>query len=231
MINKTLIHQIHSQIEKGTDTAPFLFLGKNPEILEQQIESIAYELLEKYHIPKNYFYKFTNLDSNIKLKDIKDFVQLWFSQPPYKIQIFFIPNISRFTTGSGNSLLKFFEEPWIHNIIFLSESSQSTILETILSRVQHIDLPSQALSKENLFYQDLIHNYIQQNNNELIAYFFQNKLEKQEYIQFLENLIIYAKKNFVYIKHLWEIQEDIYAITKNNVIAKNIVDKWILTLI
>jgi hypothetical protein len=37
-------------------------------------------------------------------------------------------------------MLKFFEEPDITNIIFLTNASESGILDTILSRVQIIEL-------------------------------------------------------------------------------------------
>jgi len=37
-------------------------------------------------------------------------------------------------------MLKFFEEPDVTNIIFLTNTSESGILDTILSRVQTIDL-------------------------------------------------------------------------------------------
>jgi len=55
----------------------------------------------------------------------------------------------------------------------------------------------------------LIKSYINNESDELLNYFFKNKLEKQDYINFLENLIIYAKKNLVLIVFLEEILEDL----------------------
>jgi len=76
----------------------------------------------------------------------------------------------------------------------------------------------------------LIKSYLKEESNELIAYFFKSKLEKQEYIDFLENLIIYSKNNLTFINYLEEINEDINSIKQNNLNAKYIVDKWILKI-
>jgi hypothetical protein len=76
----------------------------------------------------------------------------------------------------------------------------------------------------------MIRNYINEKNPEILSYYFRNKLEKQDYINFLENLIIYSKENLVFINYLTEIDEDINAIKQNNVNAKYIVDKWLLRL-
>jgi hypothetical protein len=91
----------------------------------------------------------------------------------------------------------------------LSNNSESNVLDTILSRVQIVDLSLNKRNQENTFFQNLINNYINNKNQELISYFFQNKLEKEEYLEFLENLVIYAKKNFCFIDFLNELEEDI----------------------
>ncbi|MDQ7009408.1 MAG: hypothetical protein Q9M94_03905, partial [Candidatus Gracilibacteria bacterium] len=79
-------------------------------------------------------------------------------------------------------------------------------------------------------YFNLLDNYLEKRNSEIFSYFFRNKLEKFEYIEFLQNLILYSKKNFVFIDLLEEINEDINLIKKNNVNAKGIVDKYLLKL-
>ena len=55
-------------------------------------------------------------------------------------------------------------------------------------------------------------------------------IEKEDYILFLENLIIFAKNNIILINFLDEILEDINSIKSNNVNSKFIVDKWILKI-
>jgi len=67
-------------------------------------------------------------------------------------------------------------------------------------------------------------------DSELLSYFFKTKLEKGDYLDFLENLIIYSKKNLVFTDYLDEILEDITVVKTNNVNAKFIVDKWILKI-
>ncbi|MDP3380838.1 MAG: hypothetical protein Q8S84_04915 [bacterium] len=76
----------------------------------------------------------------------------------------------------------------------------------------------------------MIEKYILNKNTEIISYYYRNKLEKQDYIIFLENLIIYSKENLVLINFLNEIDEDINTIKQNNVNAKYIVDKWLLRI-
>jgi hypothetical protein len=49
-------------------------------------------------------------------------------------------------------------------------------------------------------------------------------------LEFLENLIIYAKKNFCFIDLLDELEEDMNWIKQNNLIARFIVDKWIIKI-
>jgi hypothetical protein len=46
-------------------------------------------------------------------------------------------------------------------------------------------------------------------------------------LEFLENLVIYAKKNFCFIDFLNELEEDINWIKQNNLNARFVVDKWI----
>jgi hypothetical protein len=47
----------------------------------------------------------------------------------------------------------------------------------------------------------------------------------------MKTLIDFIKENFIFIDYLEEINDDINMIEKNNVLAKNVVDKWILNII
>jgi hypothetical protein len=87
----------------------------------------------------------------------------------------------------------------------------------------------QSIKKDN-FYTELIHNFVKEKNLELFDYFFRNKLEKEDYIKFLETLILYAKENLMFISMLEEIDDDMNAIKQNNVNPKYIVDKWLLSI-
>ncbi len=135
-----IISKISEKINKGEWVSPFLFTGKNIELVNIKTYEIALELLKKYEIPNAYLYIFKDNFEKIKIKEIKNFIEFSNSKPPYKFQIFFIENISRLTIWASNSLLKFFEEPWKENIIFTTNAWENNILETILSRVQIINL-------------------------------------------------------------------------------------------
>lgn len=230
MINNHTITQIQDIIKGSSWVSPFLFLWSNPESANQQIIAIAKNILEQNNIPLTAFFYFDIPDKNIKIKDIKSFIEPSFSQASHGLQIFFIPDISRFTISSGNSLLKFLEEPSAGNIIFLSNTSESWVLDTILSRCQNISLGRSKQNTADPFFQDIIHHHIHKNNHDLISYFFQKKCEKEEYISFLQNLIFYSKKHLVYTQKLSQIQSDIEAIVNNNALPKYIVDTWILEL-
>ncbi len=230
MINKNITENITRQINKGDKKSPFLFLGKNSEILNSEIKNLWLDLLKKYEIPSSYMYTFLDNWEKIKIWDMRTFTEFANSKPPYKFQIFFIENISRFTIWAANSLLKLFEEPDETNVIFLTNSSESWILDTILSRVQTISLWWSSTIKKDNFIFSMLDTYIKEKNTEILSYYFRNKLEKQEYISFLENLIIYSKENLVFIDFLSEIDDDINVIKQNNVNAKYVIDKWLLKI-
>lgn len=224
------IKQISERIKKGEELSPFLFIGQNTEILNSKVEEIILELFSEFEIPKVNLIKLEDNWENIKIQEIKAFTKKWELGTPYKFQIFFIENVSRLTLQSANSCLKFFEEPWIQNIIFLTNSWENGVLETILSRVQTVNLWLNKKVEQNTFYFNLLDNYLEKRNSEIFSYFFRNKLEKFEYIDFLKNLILYSKKNFVFLDLIEEIDEDINLVEKNNVNVKSIVDKYLLKI-
>lgn len=224
------IKQISERIKKGEELSPFLFIGQNTEILNSKVEEIILELFSEFEIPKVNLIKLEDNWENIKIQEIKAFTKKWELGTPYKFQIFFIENVSRLTLQSANSCLKFFEEPWIQNIIFLTNSWENGVLETILSRVQTVNLWLNKKVEQNTFYFNLLDNYLEKRNSEIFSYFFRNKLEKFEYIDFLKNLILYSKKNFVFLDLIEEIDEDINLVEKNNVNAKGIVDKYLMII-
>ena len=228
-----IIKQISEKIKKSEEISPFLFIGQNTELLNSKVEEIILELFWEFEIPKVNLIKLEDNWENIKIAEIKEFIKKWNLWTPYRFQVFFIENVSRLTLQSANSCLKFFEEPWIQNIIFMTNSWENWILETILSRVQIINFNKVALptwKEQNTFYFNLLDNYLEKRNSEIFSYFFRNKLEKEELLDFLKNLILYAKKNLVFLNLIEEIDEDINLIKKNNVNVKNIVDKYLMKI-
>jgi len=225
-----MLKNILNQIKKGESLSPFLFTWQNTELLNLKVEKIIFELFEFFDVPKLNLIKLEDNWENIKISEIKEFIKKGDLWTPYKFQIFFIENVSRLTLQSANSCLKFFEEPWIQNIIFMTNSWENWILETILSRVQVINMWMIKTIDKNDFFFNLLDNYFSKRDSEIFSYFFRNKLEKEELLDFLKNLILYAKKNFVFLDLIEEIDEDINLIIKNNVNAKGIVDKYLMRL-
>lgn len=230
MVNNKISEQIIQQINKWEWILPCLFLGNNSEILYSEVMQIAQSIVNQKNIPSSYIYSLKDNREKIKIWEVKWFLEKIYSKPWYEFQIFIFENISRLTIQSANSCLKFFEEPGKHNIIFLTNESESWLLDTILSRVQTIQMWWIKHEKENIFFQSLIKEIHEKNPEQSLNYFFNLKWEKEEYINFLENIIIYAKNNYVFIDTLSEIESDIQWIKQNNVNAKYIIDKYLLTL-
>lgn len=225
-----IIDFIIKKINKDEIISPCLFLGKNEELLNIYVRDIAIKLVKIYNIPVSYIYVLENNWKNIKINDIREFLEFSNSDPGYKFQIFIIENISRFTLNAINTCLKFFEEPWNNNIIFLTNNSESWVLETILSRVQIVNTNLEILSNKNEFYYSLIKNFKKDKKIEIFSYFYNSKLDKKDYLIFLENLLLYSKENFEYIELLDELNDDINAIKQNNISPKYIIDKYILKI-
>jgi hypothetical protein len=89
----------------------------------------------------------------------------------------------------------------------LTNVSENNVLDTILSRVIVFNLASlvgggMSEGQGGAFPS-------MENWDEIISYFFKNKLEKEEYLAFLENLVKYARQNFCFIEFLDELENDI----------------------
>ncbi len=231
MLNN-LKNKILQKNTQGEEISPFLFVSKNIELLNNSIFNFSLEIIKQLDIPKTNIFILKDDWESIKINWIKDFLSKMNSRSWYSIQIFIIENISRLTLQAANSVLKQFEEPWIWNLVFLTNKSESQVLDTILSRVQVINLWLNEVVFQNDFYLDLLRWYTSWKDNSIISYFFKNKLEKQEYINFLEAIIDLQKKWFINILNnmLDDLLDDINMIANNNVNARWIIDKWILLI-
>ncbi len=220
------------KIKLEQDISPVLFLWDNLELVNEKIFSLSQEILIELNIPKINIFKLEDNWKIIKLEEIKQFLKISDTKTPYKIQILLIENFSRANQHSQNSCLKKLEEPWIKNLYFLTNKSESWILETILSRVQTVNLALQLVDIKNDFFYNLLEESIKNKNpKNLVSYFFKTKLEKTDYISFLETLIKYSKENFIFIDYLEEIFDDLNMIQTNNLLPKVTIDKWILRIL
>lgn len=230
-MQNNIFDKIVKKIEKGWYFQPILFLWENSELLNQEVNNIISELFKYFEVDKNSFYKIEDNKEKIKITQTREFISKSNIKSSFKFQIFLIEDISRFTLESANSSLKFFEEPGNWNIIFLTATQESWVLDTILSRVQIENIFFSSKKDNNDFYYLLIDDYLNKKNINLIKYFYQSKdFEKQEYIDFLNTFISYIKQNFVYVNLLDQIEESLNLIQKNNVLAKYEIDKLILKL-
>ena len=127
-------------------------------------------------------------------------------------------------------MLKFLEEPGKQNIIFLSNSSESGILETILSRVNIQYTGIDSLTERDNFFYSLIDDAIKKNDTGLYSYFFQTKLESSDAVVFLKTLLEYHKQTGVLWHIIASIDDDIHLIQQNNANGKYIVDIYLLML-
>jgi len=225
-------NKIIEKIELEQEISPFLFIWENIELLNQKINSLAINTLKHFKIPEVNLFKLEDNSEIIKIWEIKNFLKISDSKTPYKFQIILIENFSRANITSQNSCLKKLEEPWVKNIYFLTNKSESGILDTILSRVQTIKININKTILENNFYNNLINEAIKEKNIEnLLSYFFKTKLEKVEYITFLQSLIKYLQNNLIWIDFLEELQDDIQMMQTNNLLPKITTDKWLLRII
>lgn len=224
------INNLISKIKDGETVSPFLFLGKNIELVNSEVNNVWALLLAKLNIPKIYLYKLEDTWESIKLEHLKKFLEKWNLKSSYICQIFLIENIWRFTLSASNYCLKFFEEPWKWNILFLTNSSESKVLETILSRVIQINYTWNDAAINNDFYYTLIDNFINRSDYSIFTYFYKEKLESTEYILFLLTIIEYSKQNGIFSKILSCVEEDINSIKNNNVSWKFVVDKYLFKI-
>lgn len=227
-----IAQSIKQKIEKGEEISPFLFMGDNLELLDAEINSLALQLLWDYDIPVSYLFTMKDEGESIKIKDTKIFLETSHRKPSFAFQVFIIENISRMTIKSANASLKFLEEPWVWNIVFLTNTSEAWVLDTILSRVQSVQMWGHKKSEFREDYYDLIEQYMRIKDTKIISYFFSEKLDKSDYIDFLRTLVYYTKKNPWSLDNdiLSELEEDINLVQRNNLLPRYVADKYLLRI-
>lgn len=230
MKNNLIIQKIQDAIEKGEQISPFLFLGMNLNAINQELQWLISGLKELYNFPDSYVHRLENDEQSIKIAHTRELFQKVHMSLDYKIQIFVVENISRLWTGASNSLLKVLEEPWAGNVIFLTNNSQSAILDTLLSRVQIMQI--EAIKKEQFteYVEWLILNYVNGANTEILWYYFSKQFEKEDVVLFLYALIELNKKTWRFSSFLGDINRDLNGIQNNNFNAKFIIDSYLIKL-
>lgn len=216
------------KIQAGGEISPFLFCSQNLELLHEQLIRTFSSLRAQFWLDTQSIFMLYDTWETIKIEEVKQFLLHAQTKPRFAFQIFYIESFSRMTPQAQNACLKFLEEPGEGNIVILTNQTESWILETILSRVQkYIIFSKNSISGSQFFY-DMISNSRKKRSDELVRYFFGAKLEKQEYVLFLQTLLSYYLEHREMFDSLDELQEDIQGILQNNLQARYIVDKWIL---
>jgi len=231
-MRKDFLEILKKNIEKGEEISPFLFLGNNWEILNAEVQSIAQSLLKEYNIWSSYLFTLWDDGESIKIKQMKEFLTKSHTRASFQFQIFVIENISRFTIKAANASLKFLEEPWVWNIVFLTNKWEAGVMDTILSRVQSVSLQWSSQSQVREDYYTMIDMFMRQKDTKVISYFFSEKLEKSDYVDLLKALVVYAERNPWSLNNdiLTELEVDINLTQTNNLLPRYVVDKYLLKI-
>lgn len=223
-----LYQRIHTLITKKGEIAPFLYIGKPLEEINASVWALVKELCLEFWVDTNYIFTLRDDGESIKIKDMKTFMEQSYQKSPFAFQIFIIENYPRVTEEASNAALKFFEEPWIGNIIFLTAESEAGIMETILSRVQIEYSWKKNTSQGEEFWREKILAYVRGNTSPLVSYLYQEKLEKEGALWFLTVLFFLCKEGKITLPNIEELERDMYGLDKNNLLPRYIADKYLL---
>lgn len=224
-----IVKKLISHIEQWRPIAPILFLGRSSSATLLEIEKIKNEIISFFGLDFSIVQTLVNDGEKIKVQKMKEFIAQSFVKSSFGLQIFVIEDISRFTLEASNASLKFLEEPWVGNIVFLTSDSESGVLDTILSRVQIQYVSWESQYQSHPFFYDMIDDYLQKRNFSLLSYFYEDKkIEKKDYLDFLQTFFCYIQSHPELFK-MWEIiEQSLQNILKNNALAKYEIDKILL---
>lgn len=230
MQKEQIIAKIEESIKRREELSPFLFTGTDLEKLNYDISQLISDIFSHFGEDKNNLFKISDSPESIKVKDIRTYLERSFIKTNSIFQIFLIENISRFTEESSNAMLKFLEEPGFWNLVFLTNSGENKVLDTILSRVQHIQTWKTLLPIFDEKYYMFLENFYFKKDFYLFSYFYREKLEKDDYILFLQTFIYFIEKNLVLTEYIDLVYNTLNQIISQPVVAKYQVDKILLRL-
>ncbi len=229
-MKNNLLQKLIQKINREEEISPILFVWEDLVSVNIEVSEIIDKLFKEFEIPKVSLLKYEDDGEKIKIETSRKIITEANKKSSYKFQIILIENISRFTLGASNSLLKILEEPWVWNIIFLTNSWENEILETILSRVniQRINYKKNFLIDEKI--SNLLENYLNYDNPDLLVYLYENSknFEKTDYLRFIDNAIEFCKKDIKYVSLLEKFLELKNLAIKNNLNLKYHIDKILL---
>ncbi|MCH8518812.1 hypothetical protein LAT59_03575 [Candidatus Gracilibacteria bacterium] len=227
-----MFQKLREQIIKGEQITPFLFVYNDvSELFYERFGRELMTLCAEFGVDTYSVYSLLrdNPESH-KIASVKEFIHKGDESPRQAFQVFVFEDFGRLTPQSQNACLKFIEEPGKSNIIILTAPSLQAILDTILSRVQVEYSGVYKTYEKNMFFLNHIEEALMGDKKILVRYFFSQKIEKQEYLDFLKTLLYTLVEKGTHL-HLHEkLHDDIQGIESNNFIARSIVDRYILEL-
>lgn len=230
MQKELIISKIEESIKNREELSPFLFTWTDLEKLNYDVNQLISDIFVHFWEDKNNLFKISDSTESIKVKDIRIYLERSFIKTNSKFQIFLIENISRFTEESSNAMLKFLEEPGFWNLVFLTNAWENKVLDTILSRVQQIQTWKTLLPFFDEKYYMMLENFYFKKDFYLFSYFYREKLEKDEYVIFLQTFIYFIEKNLVLTEYIELIYNTLNQIISQPVVAKYQVDKILIRL-
>ncbi len=223
--------KIRQTIQKGGEISPFLCVGKPLAQIQQNLREGIETLCDDFWVDKNYIFTLKDAWESLKIGEMKEFITHSYQKSSFDFQVFIIENYARATIEASNAALKFFEEPWIGNIIFLTSESEAGILDTILSRVtieRMWDTNSQY--EIDTLWRDRVLRYIENRDQELASIIYQDKIEQAEATGFLLSLLSLHSEWRITLQDIADFEQDMQGLQKNNLLPRYIVDKYFLQL-
>lgn len=230
MQKELIISKIEESIKNREELSPFLFTWTDLEKLNYDVNQLISDIFIHFWEDKNNLFKISDSTESIKVKDIRIYLERSFIKTNSKFQIFLIENISRFTEESSNAMLKFLEEPGYWNLVFLTNAWENKVLDTILSRVQQIQTWKTLLPFFDEKYYMMLENFYFRKDFYLFSYFYREKLEKDDYVIFLQTFIYFIEKNLVLTEYIELVYNTLNQIISQPVVAKYQVDKILIRL-
>ena len=223
---------LKQKIQFSGETVPFLLMSPKLEALHTNLEAFLRHMFSQDGVDVFSLFFLRDDGQSLKIETIKEFLAKSYITANFWYQVFVIENFSRATVQAQNACLKILEEPWKGNIFFLTSESESSILDTILSRVQIVKEETlfSEHTKEIDFFYDLIFWFVKKGDFGLFRYIHTHPIEKTQALAFLHALFLFVTQTGEKSHILETLLDDISAIEKHNALPKYIVDKYIFQL-
>lgn len=223
--------RVRESIQKGGEIAPFLCTGNPLDLLHKALEEEIIKLCNDFWVDKNYIFTLKDTWESLKIGEMKDFIAHSYQKSSFHFQVFIIENYARATVEASNAALKFFEEPWVGNLVFLTSESEAGILDTILSRltIERVGSTNHLYEVDNVWRERIVR-YVENNDWELASAIYQGHIDQTEAMSFLLTLLSLHSMGKVILKDIGDFEQDIQWLQKNNLLSRYIVDKYFLQL-